>query len=57
MIFENPEFDSETRTFRGSLDMNEVSKGECHSYDYELVFSEDFKSLVSGHIRMNGPGG
>lgn len=54
--FIDPTYDSESRTFRGTIEW-EVSFGGDAKWEYEMVFADDFSSIIGGQIRSWGPTG
>ena len=48
--FKNSSYDPETRTFKGLLDWRASPIWSDHTWNYEIKFSEDFKSFVGGHV-------
>merc|ERR1712150_406477 len=54
--FDNPTFDAATRTFRGTILWEVLFHGDAR-WEYEMVFAEDFGSIVGGHMSAFGPNG
>merc|ERR1712014_87918 len=50
--FINPRYDEATRTFEGSIDWSEVTFGGSARWDYEMIFSEDFRRIESGSVKQ-----
>jgi len=46
-------WDAATRTFRGSIEWDPKFNGNFR-WDYEIVFAEDFCSVVGGHVLHDG---
>ena len=49
--FDNPTWDSETRTFKGSIDWTETPFSGDSRWEYEMVFAGDFESIVGGQMQ------
>lgn len=54
--FCDPTFDADTRTFRGRIVWDPPFNGEAR-WEYEIVFAEDFGSIVAGQMHGYGPDG
>jgi hypothetical protein len=54
--FANPVFDARTRTFRGQIHWDPFFGGAAR-WDYEMVFAEDFTSIIGGQLHEYGPDG
>jgi hypothetical protein len=57
MYFQNEEYDGGTGTFTGSIIWGENSMNTCGSWDYYLVFSEDFTHIEGGQVIRNDVNG
>lgn len=55
--FDNPRYDAESRTFTGAIVWGDTPFGGDARWEYEMVFSEDFKTIASGQVRRFDPAG
>eukprot|EP00930_Biecheleria_cincta_P077752 TRINITY_DN6505_c0_g3_i1.p1 TRINITY_DN6505_c0_g3~~TRINITY_DN6505_c0_g3_i1.p1 ORF type:complete len:345 (+),score=31.18 TRINITY_DN6505_c0_g3_i1:68-1102(+) len=50
--FLTPTYDAATRTFTGSIDWSKVTFGGSARWDYEMVFSDDFRRIEGGSVKQ-----
>lgn len=55
--FESPAYDAESRTFRGNITWSPAPFNGDSRWEYEMVFSEDFNSILGGRVRAFDAGG
>jgi hypothetical protein len=49
--FTRPCFDSETRTFRATIDWSESSFGGSVKWEYTMVFASDYSHIIGGSVQ------
>ena len=55
--FENTQFIPDERTFKGTIDWDEVHFGGALRWEYTMVFSPDYENIESGTCKITNANG
>jgi hypothetical protein len=55
--FDDTSFDEETRTFKGTINWAPVSFDGDVKWEYEMIFAEDYQSIVAGQVTSTNESG